>query len=220
MLILRGLNWGRGEWADQIEYNKINQAPYLMLPMSSEVAFDKRKLKNPPLNIHTLGDRVLRQPAKRVSQVNNDIRQIVKEMLQTMYSSDGIGLAAPQVAVPKQIIVVDIDPDEAANAPLILINPQIRRHSADLAVDQEGCLSIPGVYLDVARPKAIEVTYKDEQGRPQKLWATELLGRAIQHEIDHLTGVMFVDRVTNQLQLGQALSQHGFSRQAVKSIPS
>lgn len=188
--------------------------------MSSDVAFDKRKLKNPPLSIHTLGDRVLRQPAKRISQVNGDIRQLVKEMLQTMYSADGIGLAAPQVAVPKQLIVVDIDPDEATNAPLVLINPQIRKHSSDLAVGQEGCLSIPGVYLDVTRPEAIEVTYKDEQGRPQKLWATDLLARAIQHEMDHLTGVLFVDRVENQLQLGQALSQHGFSRQAVKSIAS
>ena len=188
--------------------------------MSSEVVFDKRKLKNPPLTIHTLGDRVLRQPAKRVSQVNNDIRQLVKEMLQTMYSADGIGLAAPQVAVPKQIIVVDIDPDEAANSPLVLINPQIRQRSDDLVADQEGCLSIPGVYLDVTRPEAIEVAYKDEQGRPQKLWATELLARAIQHEIDHLTGVMFVDRVENQLQLGQALSKQGFSHRAVKSIAS
>ncbi|MGB7414601.1 MAG: peptide deformylase [Thermosynechococcaceae cyanobacterium] len=188
--------------------------------MSSEVIFDKRKLKKPPLNIHTLGDRVLRQPAKRVSQVNDEIRKLIQEMLQTMYSADGIGLAAPQVAVHKQVIVVDIDPDEAANSPLILINPQIRKWSDDVAVDQEGCLSIPGVYLDVTRPEAIEVTYKDEQGRPQKLQATELLARAIQHEMDHLTGILFVDRVANQLQLGQALSKQGFSRQAVKSISS
>jgi peptide deformylase len=186
--------------------------------MSSEVIFDKRKLKKPPLNIHTLGDRVLRQPAKRVSQVNDDIRKLIKEMLQTMYSADGIGLAAPQVAVQKQLIVVDIDPEEAANSPLILINPQIRKRSTDVAVDQEGCLSIPGVYLDVTRPETIEVAYKDEQGRPQTLAATDLLARAIQHEMDHLTGVLFVDRVENQLQLGQALSKHGFSRQAVKSI--
>jgi peptide deformylase len=186
--------------------------------MTAEVLVEKKKLKTPPLEIHHLGDRVLRQPAKRVSKVDAEIRELVRQMLQTMYSADGIGLAAPQVAVNKQVIVVDCDPDDPANPPLILINPTIKQASRDICVAQEGCLSIPGVYLDVKRPAAIEVTYKDESGKPQKLAAAGLLARAIQHEMDHLNGVLFVDRVENAIALGQELAKNGFSSQAVKPV--
>lgn len=186
--------------------------------MAATVQVEKKKLKNPPLDIHTLGDRVLRQSAKRVTKVDSDIRQLVHDMLQTMYSSDGIGLAAPQVAVNKQLIVVDIEPDNTAKPPVILINPKVIRTSKELCTGQEGCLSIPGVYLDVVRPAAIEVSYKDENGRPQKLKAADLLARCILHEMDHLSGVMFVDRVNNQLALNEELQKHGFSARDVKVI--
>lgn len=188
------------------------------MAISAPILVEKEKLKNPPLKIHFLGDRVLRQPAKRISQVNDSIRQTVRDMLQTMYSADGIGLAAPQVGINKQLLVIDIHPDEAANPPLIMINPVIRETSPEVELGQEGCLSIPGVFLDVRRPEMIEVSYKDEWGRPQVLYASGLLSRAIQHEIDHLTGVMFVDRVENQLLLNQELSDHGFSRTAVRPV--
>ena len=186
--------------------------------MTAEVLVEKKKLAKPPLEIYRLGDRVLRQPAKRIAKVDAEIKQLIREMLQTMYSADGIGLAAPQTAVNKQLIVIDCDPEEAATPPLILINPVVKQESRDLSVTQEGCLSIPGVYLDVKRPAAIEVSYKDEHGRPQKLSATGLLACCIQHEIDHLNGVLFVDRVENVLLLNEALAKHGFSAQAVKSI--
>jgi peptide deformylase len=186
--------------------------------MTTEIAVEKKKLKNPPLTLHYLGDRVLRQSAKRVAKVDNELRQLVREMLQTMYSQDGIGLAAPQVAVQKQVIVIDCEPDNAANPPIILINPTIKSLSKDLCVAQEGCLSIPGVYLNVTRPQVVEITYKDEYGRPQTLKANELLGRCIQHEIDHLNGVLFVDRVENKLALTTELSKHGFSSMTVKPI--
>ncbi|MEL6381092.1 MAG: peptide deformylase [Cyanobacteria bacterium J06626_18] len=186
--------------------------------MAATIQVEKKKLKHPPLEIHTLGDRVLRQPAKRVAKVDNDIRQLVHEMLQTMYSSDGIGLAAPQVAVNKQLLVVDVDPENAANPPLVLINPKIIRTSKELCTGQEGCLSIPGVYLDVVRPAAIEVSFKDESGRPKKLKADDLLARCILHEMDHLTGVLFVDRVNNQIALNQELQKNGFYAKDVKAI--
>jgi peptide deformylase len=186
--------------------------------MPSEVAVEKKKLKNPPLEIHYLGDRVLRQPAKRVAKIDPEIRQLVREMLQSMYSADGIGLAAPQVAVQKQLIVIDCEPDNPANPPLVLINPTIKKLSSDICVAQEGCLSIPGIYLDVKRPQMVEVAFKDEYGRPRTLQATELLSRCIQHEIDHLNGVLFVDRVENTLALNQELAKHGFSSQAVKPL--
>lgn len=186
--------------------------------MASEIAVEKKKLEKPPLEIHYLGDRVLRQPAKRIARIDQETRHLVREMLQTMYSADGIGLAAPQVGVHKQLIVIDCEPDNAANQPLVLINPTIKRLGRDITVYQEGCLSIPGVYLDVNRPEVVEVAYKDEQGRPQKLTATGLLSRAIQHEIDHLNGVLFVDRVENSLALTEELKKHGFSSQAVKPV--
>jgi len=186
--------------------------------MHSQVVVEKKKLENPPLEIHYLGDRVLRQPAKRVAKVDQSIRQLAEEMLQTMYSSDGIGLAAPQVGVNKQVIVIDCEPDNPENPPLILINPVIKNLGRNLCDAQEGCLSVPGVYMDVLRPEEVEISYKDENGRPQTLKASGLLSRAIQHEMDHLNGVMFVDRVENGLALTEELKKHGFSVQAVKPI--
>ncbi len=186
--------------------------------MTAQVLIEKKKLEKPPLTIHILGDRVLRQPAKRVKSVDAEIRQLVREMLQTMYSADGIGLAAPQVGVHKQVIVLDCDPENPATPPMVLINPTIKSSSSDVCILQEGCLSIPGVYLEVKRPEVIEVSYRDEYGRPQTMIATELLSRAIQHEMDHLNGVLFVDRVENKLALNEELVKNKFSPKAVKSV--
>ena len=186
--------------------------------MTVQVLVEKKKLEKPPLTIYTLGDRVLRQPAKRVKSVDAEIRQLVREMLQTMYSAEGIGLAAPQVGVNKQVIVLDCEPDNPEALPLVLINPTIKSTSGEVCILQEGCLSIPGVYLEVKRPEVIEMSYRDEYGRPQTLKATELLSRAIQHEMDHLNGVLFVDRVENKLALNEELVKNKFSPKAVKSV--
>ncbi len=186
--------------------------------MTSLVAVEKKKLDKPPLEIHYLGDRVLRQPAKRIAKVDDSIRLLIKDMLQTMYSADGIGLAAPQVAVNKQLIVIDCEPDKPEKPPLVLINPKITRYSSQTCNGDEGCLSIPGVYLEVNRPEAIEVSFKDEQGKPRKIQASGLLARVIQHEMDHLNGVMFVDRVENEIALTEELKKKGFSVNTVKPI--
>ncbi|NBO31028.1 MAG: peptide deformylase [Cyanobacteria bacterium WB6_1B_304] len=187
--------------------------------MSTELApVEKKKSDHPPYQVHYLGDRVLRQPAKRVNKVDAEVRQTIRQMLQTMYSLDGIGLAAPQVGIHKQIVVVDIHPDDGATAPLIMINPEIHGYSQDLSIMEEGCLSIPGVFLQVRRPQAIQVTFKDEYGRLHTIEDNELLARVIQHELDHLHGVMFVDRVENPLVMAQQLSQHGFSAKSVKPV--
>lgn len=186
--------------------------------MTAQILVEKKKLAKAPLELHYLGDRVLRQPAKRITKIDDEIRQLARQMLQTMYSEDGIGLAAPQVGVHKQLIVVDCEPDQPEAPPLILINPVILKSSQKLCVTQEGCLSIPEVFLDVVRPESIEVSFKDEQGRPQKLKAEGLLARVIQHEIDHLNGVVFVDRVENTLVRNQELTKHGFAVAAVKPV--
>lgn len=186
--------------------------------MAAVIEVEKKKLKNPPLTINQLGDRGLRTPAKRISKVDDNLRSLIRDMLQTMYSEDGVGLAAPQVGVNKQLLVIDEDPENDENQPLILINPKILKYSDEMAKGQEGCLSIPGVYLDVIRPAAIEVSFKDESGKPRKMKADDLLARIIQHEMDHLQGVLFVDRVENSIALNQELSKNGFKVKDVRKV--
>jgi peptide deformylase len=186
--------------------------------MPAPVIVEKKKLENPPRQIHFLGDRTLRQPAKRVAKVDEEIRLLVKEMFQTMYSSNGIGLAAPQVGVHKQVIVIDIEPDKPEVETLVLINPVIKKLSRQVCDMEEGCLSVPNVFIEVTRPEEVEVSYKDELGHPRTLKARGLLSRVIQHEMDHLQGVLFVDRVENELLLTEELRKNKFSPSAVKPI--
>jgi peptide deformylase len=186
--------------------------------MAVQILVEKKKLDKPPLNIHLFGDKILRQTAKRINKVDDDLRQTIREMLQTMYSSDGIGLAAPQVGIHKQLVVIDCELENPAAPPLILINPEIKSYSKSLCKDQEGCLSIPGIYMDVERPEQVEVSYKDENGRPRTIKADGLLARAIQHEMDHLNGVLFVDHITDSLTLTEELKKKGFSIKAVQHI--
>jgi peptide deformylase len=186
--------------------------------MTTLIVVEKKKLKNPPLEVYHLGDKVLRQPAKRVTKIDDELRDLVRKMLQTMYSQDGIGLAAPQVGIQKQLLVIDIEFDKPEVEPLVLINPTVKRSGGKPVADQEGCLSVPGVFMDVMRPDEIEISYKDEFGRLKTLTADGLLSRVIQHEIDHLNGVLFVDRIPNHLALTEELTKQGFSLKAVKPI--
>jgi peptide deformylase len=187
-------------------------------PTTTPIKVAKKKLKNPPLKVHRLGDRVLRQPAKRVSKVNAEIRTLAVEMLQTMYSNDGIGLAAPQVGVNKQVIVIDVNLKEEDVPPLVLINPELIALGGPTVLGEEGCLSVPEVFLDVQRPDEVTVVFRDVEGRPQKLTTNGLLARVIQHELDHLNGVMFVDRVQNPIALSKEFDKHGFSVKDVQTV--
>ena len=146
------------------------------------------------------------------------LMDLIKEMLHSMYSAKGIGLAAPQVGIHKQLLVIDLDIENATTPPIVLINPEITDFSASLETYEEGCLSIPGVYLDVIRPSTIKLNFRDERGRPKKIKADGLLSRCIQHEMDHLNGVLFVDRVSNIEALNQELADHGFKKEDVKPI--
>ncbi|MBD2550786.1 peptide deformylase [Microcystis elabens FACHB-917] len=184
----------------------------------NSVLVPKVPVERPPLEIHKLGSKELRAPARRISKVDASIRDLARDMLRSMYTAKGIGLAAPQVGVHRQLLVIDLDLEEAATPPLVLINPEITAAGASFNTYEEGCLSIPGVYLDVVRPSVVEVTYRDETGRPRRLKADGLLARCIQHEMDHLQGVLFVDRVTDELSLNEGLRQQGFRRSDVQSI--
>ena len=182
------------------------------------VQVPKEPLDSPPLAIHRLGSKELRAPARRISRVDEGVRDLARDMLRSMYSARGIGLAAPQVGVHKQLLVIDLDLDEPATPPLVLINPEITASGASFNTYEEGCLSIPGLYLNVVRPSVVEVSFRDEQGRPRRLKADGLMARCIQHELDHLNGVLFVDRVTDELSLNEGLQQQGFQRSDVRSI--
>jgi len=185
----------------------------------SSIAISKEPLETPPLEIHTLGDNALREQARRISKVDESIRELARDMLRSMYSAKGIGLAAPQVGVNKQLLVIDLDLETATSPPLVLINPEIIGSSASLETYEEGCLSIPGVYLNVIRPAAINLSFHDEMGRPRKMKADGLMARCIQHEMDHLNGVLFVDLVSDKADLHKALKEQGFKEKDVKSKP-
>ncbi len=171
---------------------------------------NKEAVDNPPLEIFKLGSETLRTEAKRISKVDNQIRNLAKDMLQSMYSAKGIGLAGPQVGISKELLVIDINFEDSAAEPLILINPEITAFGSTLNTYEEGCLSIPGVYLNVVRPSTIKLKFRDEMGRPRKMNADGLLARCIQHEVDHLKGILFVDRVTSKEDLKKELSKEGY----------
>ena len=139
-------------------------------------------------------------------------------MLRSMYTARGIGLAAPQVGVHQQLLVIDLDLETPSTPPLVLINPEITTCSASVDTYEEGCLSIPGVYLDVVRPTAIQLSFRDEMGRPRTMKADGLMARCIQHEMDHLRGVLFVDRVTDSSGLNKELKDHGFLAKDVRPM--
>tara|TARA_B100000700_G_scaffold304997_1_gene378287 strand:- start:3625 stop:4230 length:606 start_codon:yes stop_codon:yes gene_type:complete len=184
----------------------------------SVVAVSKEPLESPPLEIYKLGNRVLRERAKRISKVDESTRELARNMLRSMYSAKGIGLAAPQVGIHKQILVIDLDYENSTSPPIVLINPEIQIFGSSIDTYEEGCLSIPGVYLDVVRPSSVKISYRDEMGRPKKMSADGLLGRCIQHEIDHLNGVLFIDRVKDVEARDNALTEQGYKIEDIKEI--
>jgi peptide deformylase len=149
------------------------------------------------LPIITAPDARLKLKAKPVKAVNDEIRRLMDDMLETMYLAPGIGLAAPQVGVVKRVLVLDVAGDGEKPAPLKMANPEIRWKSEELATYSEGCLSLPEHYADVTRPAEIKVRYLDYQNEVRELHAKGLLATVIQHEMDHLEGTLFVDHISS-----------------------
>jgi peptide deformylase len=141
-----------------------------------------------------MGDPVLRTPAAPVDTVTDEIRRLIEDMFDTMYAEEGVGLAAPQVGVSQRVLVVDAQ--TADTQPFALINPEITEFSEDVERGEEGCLSIPGLRELVERPYSVRVRGLDRDGAPIELEADGLLARILQHEIDHLDGILFLDRVS------------------------
>ena len=142
------------------------------------------------LNVTKLGEEVLRQVAKPVEEVNDEIKQLAEDMFETMIENDGVGLAAPQVGKSLRMFVVIADDDVRR----VFINPQIIKTSEEVGEYDEGCLSIPQVYETIVRPVAVTVQALNEKGKPFVLEADGLLARIIQHEYDHLDGILYIDR--------------------------
>src|SRR5215469_970726 len=148
------------------------------------------------LPIITAPDPRLKLKATPVKAVDDEIRRLMDDMLETMYLAPGIGLAAPQVGVAKRVLVLDVARDEEKPAPLKMANPEILWRSEEMATYSEGCLSLPEHYADVTRPAEIKVRYLDEQNEIRELHAKGLLATVIQHEMDHLEGTLFVDHIS------------------------
>jgi peptide deformylase len=150
-------------------------------------------------SIITLPDRRLRLKAKPVAGVDNEVRALMDDLLETMYAAPGIGLAATQVAVPKRAMVLDVAKrqDETASPdPMFLANPEILWASEEMSPHEEGCLSIPEFFEEVVRPARVRVAYLDREGKRQEIEAGGILATCLQHEIDHLNGVLFIDHIS------------------------
>ena len=143
--------------------------------------------------ILTAPNKLLRQVSKSVEKVGNEERTLMDDMLDTMYDAPGIGLAAIQIGVPKRIIVLDIGRDENKKEPRFFVNPVIKNKNEEKAKYEEGCLSVPDQFADIERPSSCEVEYLDYEGKKQLLKAEGLLATCIQHEMDHLEGILFID---------------------------
>ena len=142
--------------------------------------------------ILTEPDPFLRQKSKDVDKVDGEIRELMRDMLDTMYAAPGIGLAAIQVGIPKKIIVIDLSKEEE-KSPLYFINPKIILRSNTNTTYEEGCLSVPGQFAEIDRPDKCHISYLDYNGKQQELKAEGLLATCIQHEMDHLEGILFID---------------------------
>ncbi|ASY61527.1 Peptide deformylase [Sinorhizobium sojae CCBAU 05684] len=143
-----------------------------------------------------LPDPILRQMSPPVETVDDEVRRLADDMLETMYDAPGIGLAAIQIGVPRRLLVLDVTKEGEERKPLVFINPKVVRASDERSVYEEGCLSIPDYYAEVERPAAITVEFLDRDGKERTIEADGLLATCLQHEIDHLNGVLFIDHIS------------------------
>jgi len=154
-------------------------------------------------NIITLPDPLLRRSSAPIERVDDELRALIDDMLETMYDAPGIGLAAVQIAIPRRVIVMDVqyrssddDDGEAEPEPIAMINPEILNLGDDMRVHEEGCLSIPDFYAEVERPAKITVRYIDRDGKECTRECEDVLSTVVQHEVDHLNGKLFIDYIS------------------------
>ena len=153
--------------------------------------------------IVVLGNPVLRQKARKVSRIDQSIAKLVEDMVETMRDAPGVGLAAPQIGVPLQVAVIETEPEQVQ----VIVNPEIVKREGEHVLD-EGCLSVPGYWAKVTRAERVTVNARDLKGKEIRLTGEGLFGQALQHEIDHLNGMVYVDRLDSLDELRRAARTH------------
>lgn len=148
------------------------------------------------LKIYEYPHPILKQKAEKVAAVDDKLRKLLDDMLETMYAANGCGLAAPQIGLSKRIVVIDIAHEGEEPAPLYMVNPEIIWHSEDTETCEEGCLSLPEMRAEVERPASVKIRYLDYDGKECELLAEDFLAVAAQHEIDHLDGILYIDHLS------------------------
>jgi peptide deformylase len=143
-----------------------------------------------------LPDPLLRKVSTPVEKIDADVKKLISDMFETMYDAPGVGLAAIQIGVARRVVTIDATRGDEGKNPMVFINPEIVAESEDTDSKEEGCLSIAEFYEEVERPSEVKVRYMDEKGKTQEIEADGLLARALQHEIDHLNGVLFIDHIS------------------------
>ncbi len=147
-------------------------------------------------DILIIPDKRLRLQSAAVKAVDKPLRNLIDDMFETMYAAPGIGLAAIQIGVAQRVVTMDLAKKDEAKSPQVFLNPEVVWTSPDVAAQEEGCLSIPEYYEEVERPKAVRVKYLDLDGKAQEIEADGLLATCLQHEIDHINGVLFIDHIS------------------------
>ena len=148
------------------------------------------------LKVYEYPHPVLKKKAEKVAAVDDELRRLLDDMLETMYAENGCGLAAPQVGVSKRVVVIDIAREGEEPAPMYLVNPEIVWKSDETEVCEEGCLSLPELRAEVERPASVKIRYLDYDGKECELLAEEFLAVAAQHELDHLDGILYIDHLS------------------------
>jgi len=169
--------------------------------ISIQIQYYRRKINMAIRQLRYVGDPILRKVSREVTEINDRIKTLLEDMVDTMYENDGVGLAAPQIGVLRRVIVIDV-----GEGPIKLINPEILEEEGE-NIDVEGCLSIPNRSGTVKRPERVKVKYLDENGEEKIIEGTGLLARALCHEIDHLNGILFIDNMIEEIELDQEEEQ-------------
>jgi len=167
--------------------------------------------------ILTEPNKILRTISSRVDVVDKDLQRLMDDMLETMYAAPGIGLAAIQVGVPKRVIVLDLAPKDQLKNPMYFVNPEIINKSSNNSLYEEGCLSVPGQFAEISRPDKCYVKYLDYYGQPKELKAEGMLATCIQHEMDHLEGVLFIDYLS-KLKQSMIIKKLSKQKKAIERI--
>ena len=167
--------------------------------------------------ILTEPNKILREKSIKVEKVDKDLEKLMDDMLETMYAAPGIGLAAIQVGVPKRVIVLDIASKDEPRNPVCFVNPEIIEKSNTNSIYEEGCLSVPGQFAEIERPNKCYIKYLDYYGKPKEIKAEGMLATCIQHEIDHLVGILFIDYLS-KLKKSMIIKKLSKQKKAIERI--